>query len=494
MIVTCAQMQELESAAFERGVSAASLMDDAGQGIASAVRQLFPKPGLLVLFLGKGNNAGDALVAGRELQRSGWRVVARMSCEPEELKPLPKVHWQGLGDKVHRCDSVPEYRGPLVLLDGLLGIGANGPLGGVMQSLAAEMNELRQTRHASTVAMDIPSGLNGDTGESCADAVIADVTATVAHVKEGLLVDGALDHVGRLVLVPLPALEGNGVALEREVITSALLKPLLPRRSFGMHKGKAGRVAVIAGSKGFLGAGMLSSLGALRGGAGLITLFTKADAYDLLAMKAPPEVMVKSVTNYWDAIEGHDVIAIGPGLGFANESEVVAILRDARQPVVVDADAITTLARQGIPVARGPRLLTPHPGEMARLIARLPLSKGLDRCKLAESFARAHSGTTLLLKGSRTVIATAGKPTRFNTTGHPGMATGGMGDVLTGLTAALIAQGMAVHDAASLGSWLIGRSAEIALTIGLRSAESLSAVDVADLLGSAFDDVRDGAW
>ena len=360
--------------------------------------------------------------------------------------------------------------------------------------MAAEMNELRRTRHAATVAMDIPSGLNGDTGEPYPGAVIADITVTVAHVKVGLLADAALDHVGRLAVVPLSELSVAKGPAEKELITPELLRPLLPRRSFGMHKGKAGRVAVVAGSKGFLGAGVLASLGALRGGAGLITLFAKPDAYDLMAMKAPPEVMVKSVNNYWDAIGDHDVIAIGPGLGFAHESEVMAILRDARQPVVVDADAITTLARQGIPVARGPRVLTPHPGEMARLVARLPLAKGLERCALAEAIAGAHSGMTLLLKGSRTVIATAGLTTRFNSSGHPAMATGGIGDVLTGLTAALIAQGMAVHDAAAMGSWLVGRSAEISLGLGLRSVESLAAGDIADLLGDAFDDIRDGVW
>ncbi len=494
MTVTCSQMQQMEAEAFARGVSAGDLMEQAGQGIASAVRQMQPKPGLLVLYLGKGNNAGDALVAARELQREGWRLLARMASTVDHFKPLPLKHWQSLDELIEACEVMPDQRGPLVLLDGLLGIGARGPLTGALRSLAAEMNSLRKTRHAVTVAMDIPSGLDGDTGKPCEDAVMADITVTVAAVKLGLLADSAVDHVGRLALVPLSELNAESGVSNCEIITSTLLRPLLPRRSFGMHKGQAGRVAVIAGSRGFLGAGVLASLGALRGGAGLITLFAKPDAYEWLAMKLPPEIMVKPVDNYIEALDKHDVIAIGPGLGFDHEEEVLSVIREAEQPVVVDADALTILARHGIPAMKGPRLFTPHPGEMNRLIQEKPEWQDLERGDLAEAFTQAHPGCTLLFKGSRTVVATAGHSTRFNTTGHPGMATGGIGDVLTGLSAALVAQGVSLHDAASMGSWLVGRAAEICLAAGGRSAEALSATDIADHLGQAFEGLREGCW
>ncbi|MDB6117791.1 MAG: Bifunctional NAD(P)H-hydrate repair enzyme, partial [Verrucomicrobiaceae bacterium] len=375
-----------------------------------------------------------------------------------------------------------------------LGIGAKGPLTGILRSLAAEMNSLREMRQSVTVAMDIPSGLDGDTGKPCEDAVFADLTVTVAAVKQGLLADSAVDHVGRLALVPLPELKAENCVSHCEIITSTLLRPLLPRRSFGIHKGKAGRVAIIAGSRGFLGAGVLASLGALRGGAGLITLFAKPDAYEWLAMKLPPEIMVKPVESYMEALDKHDVIAIGPGLGFEHEEEVLSVIREAEQPVVVDADALTILAKHGIPSMKGPRLLTPHPGEMKRLIQQRPEWQSLERGELAVAFTQAHPGCTLLFKGSRTVVATAGRPTRFNTTGHPGMATGGIGDVLSGLGAALVAQGMVLHDAASMGSWLVGRAAEICLAGGGRSAEALSATDVADHLGQAFEGLREGCW
>jgi NAD(P)H-hydrate epimerase len=484
-------MQEIEAAAFARGVSARDLMEQAGLGIASVVRQFFPQPGLAVMYLGKGNNAGDALVVGRELLIHGWRIAARLSCEPSAMKDLPREHWQSLGDKVERWAlSAPahEHRGPVVILDGLLGIGATGALQGTLRELAAEMNLLRRECHATTVAMDIPSGLNGDSGLPCDDAVVADITATVAQVKTGLLADAATHHVGRLALVPLAEL--SAPQDERtEVITSTLVRGVLPRRNFDMHKGQAGRVTIVAGSRGYLGAAMLTSLGALRGGAGLITLLAKEQDYDLLAMKMPPEIMVRPVGDYAEAINGADVIAIGPGLGCCHDDAVLDIVRQATQPVVVDADALNAIARAGLPECRGPRLLTPHPGEMNRLIAARADWLSLDRRGQAEAYAAAHN-VTLLLKGSRTVIATAQHPTRFNTTGTPGMASGGMGDVLTGLLAALVAQRVPLHEAASAGSWLLGRAGECALHVHACSPESVAATDVLAHLGQAFADAR----
>ena len=491
MPVTCEQMQQLEAAAFARGVSAHDLMEQAGVGIAEIVRQFFPRPGLAVLYLGKGNNAGDALVAGRELRRHGWRLAARLSCEPELLKDLPREHWHALQPNIQRWESgapAIKARGPVVLLDGLLGIGATGAMQGRLRELAVEMNALRGSAHATTIAMDIPSGLNGDTGVPGEDAVVADVTATVAQVKAGLLADAATHHVGRLALVPLDDLkmEGDSAA---EIITPALLRARIPRRNFNMHKGRAGRVTLIAGSRGYLGAAVLAALGALRGGAGLITLLAKQSDYDLLAMKAPPEIMVRPVRDYAEAMSDSDVIAMGPGTGGEHDREILKIIREATQPSVVDADALNGLARHGIERFRGSRLLTPHPGEMNRLLAAHADWLSFDRRHQAEAFA-AHYGVTLLLKGSRTVIATAQHPTRFNTTGTPGMATGGMGDVLTGLTAALVAQRMSLHDAASAGSWLLGRAAEIVISRGACSMESLAATDVAAHLGAAFESVK----
>lgn len=494
MIVTCRQMREMEEAAFARGVSAAALMEEAGKGIARVVSQFFPKPGAVVICLGKGNNAGDALVAARELGRRGWRISARLAFPEGEFKELPARHWRELASNIEPQGATS----PLVLLDGLLGIGAAGPLEGPMLELAREMNALRTTRHATTVAMDIPSGLNGDTGTPCEGCVVADITATIAHVKTGLLSDSAAAYVGRLAVVPLPDLPIRDSETCAGALTATSLRVKLPRRNFDFHKGQAGRVGVIAGSSNFTGAAVLTATGALRGGAGLVTLLVKEDVHGLIAAKTPPEIMVRAVKDWRDVLsENYDALAIGPGLGFLSQQEILDVIRGATVPAVIDADALTIIARADCEVlsnCAAPRLLTPHPGEMARLAALRPGWQQLCRRALAEAFVTACPRCVLLLKGSRTVIAQSGPATRFNTTGSPGMATGGMGDVLTGLCAALVAQGVSCFDSGCLGAWLSGRAAEIAITSGAQSVESLTAGDVLQHLGPAFSDLKAGAF
>lgn len=501
MIVTCRQMQQCEEAAFARGVSAAALMEAAGRGIANVVRQFAPRAGSLVLFLGKGNNAGDALVAARELVADGWQLHARLSGEPNAMKELPRGHFAALGNQLRVIDDATTFDfppGPIVSLDGLLGIGAQGPMREDLQVLAREMNTLRAQKHALTIAMDLPSGLDGDHGDACEDAVEADVTAVVAQIKAGLLEDGADHYVGRIALVPLAELakaEGDASAL---ALTAAALRGWLPRRAHDMHKGEAGRVGIIAGSRGFLGAAELACRGAIRAGAGLVTLLVKADVYPLIAPRVPAEVMVMPVDDYRDVMAMRfDALAIGPGLGFEHEKEVLDVLKQSKLPVIVDADALTLLARNPEVMDQTnklPRLLTPHPGELDRLLRHFPGWQDMSRRKVVEALTETAPGRTLLLKGARTVIATHGQPTLFNTTGHPGMASGGMGDVLSGVCAALTAQRMTLHHAAGLAAWLCGRAAERAV-IDLHMAQAaLGALDVAARLGGALLDLQEGRF
>lgn len=501
MIVTCRQMQQCEEAAFARGVTAAALMEEAGIGIAAVVRQFAPKPGSLVLFLGKGNNAGDALVAARELTKEGWKLHARLAAPPEAMKELPQRHFNELGSAVRVIDNAVAFdfpAGPIVSLDGLLGIGATGAMKPELQTLAREMNTLRTQRHAMTIAMDIPSGLDGDHGDACVDAVEADVTAVVAQMKAGLLEDGADHYAGRLALVPLQELsvcEGDAGVL---ALTPTILRTWLPRRAHDMHKGEAGRVGILAGSRGFLGAAELCCRGAIRAGAGLVTLFVPEDVYPLMATRMPAEVMVKPVDDYRDILEMRfDSLAIGPGLGFEHEKQIVEVLKQARAPTIVDADALTMTAQNPQLLDHTgslPRLLTPHPGELDRLLRNFPGWHGMSRRQVVEALTASAPKRTLLLKGARTVIATHGQPTLFNTTGHPGMASGGMGDVLTGVCAAFAGQSIPLHHAAGLAAWVCGRAAEKALLLDGMAQESLCAGDVADHLGCALQDLRLGAF
>lgn len=501
MIVSRQQMQECEAAAFARGVTAAALMQQAGAGIAQVIRQFAPNPGSLVLFLGKGNNAGDALVAARELANEGWNLFARLASRPEEMKELPQRHLMQLGEKIRWVEDAASFdypAGPIVCLDGLLGIGAVGPMRPELQALAREMNTLRTQRHAMTVAMDIPSGLDADHGDVCLDAVEADITAVVGHMKAGLLEDGADHYAGRLALIPLAELTACEGDTEVLPLTPTLLRPWLPRRAHDMHKGEAGRIGILAGSRGFLGAAELCCRGAIRAGAGLVTLLVTEDVYPLMVTRLPAEVMVKPIEDYRDVLDlRFDALAIGPGLGFDHEKEIVEVLKQSKLPVIVDADALTMLAQHPQVLDRTgdlPRLLTPHPGELDRLLRNFPGWHGMSRQKVAEALTAPAPKRTLLLKGARTVIATHGQPTLFNTTGHPGMASGGMGDVLTGVCAALAAQGLSLHHSAGLAAWLCGRSAELALIRLAMAQESLGAGDVADHLGAALLDLKNGVF
>ena len=497
MILTCSEMQALEQRAFAGGSAAAALMDEAGLEIAAAVRQFFPVPGKCVVAFGKGHNGGDALVAARHLAARGWQLELRPACE--------RAEWSALTAQKHAAllDAHPERSAiarlgkgqALIVLDGLLGLGAGGALRAPMRAAAREINRLRAEENAHVFALDLPTGLDGDTGAADADAVRADFTLTIGFAKRGLVADAATPFVGRLAVLPLAELSArmDESGARETVATAPTLAPLLPRRAFDLHKGQCGRVGLVAGSAGLTGAAVLAAEACVHAGAGLVTLYVTPDIYPLIAARIAPEVMVQAVASF-DAVLAarHDVLAVGPGLGTGRAEEILSLIERAPQPMVVDADALNILATRPDTLARcaGPRLLTPHPGEMARLF---PESAKLSRRATAEDFT-ARFPVTLLLKGARTLVAERGRALSYNSTGSPGMATGGMGDVLTGVCAALAGQRLALHDAARLGAWLCGRAAELAVFGGAESEESLSARHVIARLGDACKNLRAGCW
>lgn len=494
MVLTVTQMQEVEQAAFTRGIKAADLMEKAGAGMASVIAQFFSMPGTCVVYCGKGNNAGDALVAARYLAERGWKILVRLSFRPEEMAPLPQGHLQTLLQQHHAVcvDQLSEIiNHPLVLLDGVLGIGAQGAPRGPLATLIEEMNAMRREFGAFTVAADLPSGLDLTTGTPSGCCVEADLTATIAYAKTGLLADTATNNVGRLAVVPLADLKATGGA-DASLITAECLEALLPPRSFDVHKGMFGHVGIIAGSRGYLGAARLASTAALHAGAGLVTLYALPETYELLAISVPPEVMVKPIACYTDVLlESLHALAIGPGLGSQHRPEILEVIEKATIPCLIDADALNALAHEmpRLLKAQGPRLLTPHPGEMERLFPR----KDRTRAEWAIDFIKQYS-VTLLLKGARTIIAEQEAPLVYNITGNPGMASGGMGDVLSGVTTAFLAAGHQPREAAMLGAWLCGHAAELAIFQGTASQESLVASDVIAHLGNAMRNLREGVF
>ena len=490
LILTAAQMQALEQRAFAEGVDQEGLMDVAGIGIARQILRHQTHPGICILYLGKGNNAGDALVAGSVLQNAGWSILARFSDAPENLGPLPRKKLRSFGSpprRFHGDVATLSKSLPVILVDGILGIGSRPGLKPELKAMTREMNQLRSSLRGMAYAVDAPTGVTEEGVDP--DAVVADITVTVGFPKQCLFRDDATNFVGKIQCVPLDTLS------ERQVDDASLdrfadaneLSALLPRRKFDSHKGDFGRIGIVAGSLGFVGAGVLSSLSAVKAGGGLVTLYTIVDdSYPLLAVKAAPEVMVKPVHDYREVLDDRlTAIAIGPGLGMAHETPVLEIVRNFDGPMVVDADALNIVSHQIDTLTKlgGPRLLTPHPGEMKRLWS----GEAASRTEIVRAFTNQFE-VTLLLKGARTLIGRKGKPLSYNATGTPGMATGGSGDVLTGVCGALLGQNLEPYDAARVGAWLCGRAAE--LTLESESEESMLPSDTLRYLGRAFKELR----
>jgi len=491
-VVSAAEMRAAEEAAFARGVEVEALMDEAGAGVARAVRQFFPHPGACIVYAGKGHNGGDALVAAERLQREGWKIDVRLPFPESDLSELTGRKLAALrgAPAARPADDRSAGAGRTIILDGLLGVGTKKLLREPIRATAREINRVRLERNAFVFAVDLPTGFDADTGEIDPDSVVADFTVTIGFAKHGLLADAAIDFAGRIVVLPLPDLEAGG-ARNEIMATSQALTGLIPRRKFSAHKNQVGRIGVVAGSKGFVGAALMTATGALRSGAGLVELFVPEDIYEIAASAAPPEVMVKTTRAYRDLPEGKvDVWAVGPGLGTANGARLRDFIGRVEKPMVVDADGLNILAEEIelLKRCRGPRLLTPHPGEMQRLVA----PGKMTRAGLARSFCEEFR-VTLLLKGSRTIVAQRDQPLSFNTTGNPGMATGGMGDVLTGICAALIGQGMSLYDAARVGAWLCGRTAELAIFQNGATEQTLLPSDVLGNLGRTFAELEIGS-
>jgi NAD(P)H-hydrate epimerase len=494
--VTISEMLAAEAAAKANGWSEEQLLNAAGERLGLAIARFFPVPGTVIGYLGKGHNAGDTLVALRILRdQFGWKIHVRSAFSNDQFAPLCLKKWDELGIRMPP-DRMPAWRdvkGPLLLLDGLLGTGGCGPLRESSHRLSQEMEWLRQNAGARVAAVDLPSGMDADTGEFFPGTVIADVTFMIGNAKIGLLHGRAANVTGALALVPVEALT---VSLHGE------LEAIVPQtsdvgkapRAFDFHKGMAGRVAVLAGSAHFTGSAVLAATGALRGGAGLITLHVPKKCISAVASRCPPEIIVRSFNDPRELLETRfDALVTGCGLGELDATTadgLLELISKSPAPVVIDADALNLIAKRNkTSILTDNHILTPHPGEFARLAPDLA---DLSREEMARKFAE-RVPATLLLKGSRTIVTRKGEPLWCNTTGTPGMASGGQGDLLAGVIGARLAAGEPHLAAASLSAWLCGRAAEISLNEARCSEESLTPSDVQGHLGAAFRDWKAAA-
>jgi ADP-dependent NAD(P)H-hydrate dehydratase / NAD(P)H-hydrate epimerase len=488
-VLNAHEMQAVERAAFDDGLSAESLMDCAGEGIANVILKHQPRPGVCVAYLGKGNNAGDAIVAGSLLAKAGWEIRTRSLVSESDLQVLPRKKWRDLQAQpaAGPITDLPK-KTPRVILDGLLGLGSRSGLNASLKALTRELNALRLESNANVYAVDLPTGLGEDSIDP--DAVVADFTLTIGFPKTALFRDDAPNFVGHILVIDLPELTSRGPKEpDRPMLSSPeSLRKFVPRRLFDSHKGDFGRIGIVAGSRGLVGASVLCSEAAARAGGGLISLYVPEEIYNLVVCKVTPEIMVKPTRDFRSVIDERlDALGVGPGLGSIAQQEILEVVTRFAGPMVVDADALNALSTAvgKLQICAGPRLLTPHPGEMARLWA----TSGKSRLEIVREFT-AEFPAALLLKGSRTLVGQSGKPMAFNTTGSPGLATGGSGDVLTGVCAAFLARKIPPYDAGRLGAWLCGRAAEIA--VNHSSEESMLPSDLFSYLGPAFAELRNG--
>ena len=454
---SCAVIRAAEQACFAAGcVTSDELMDYVIERLWQAV-QTEPEFAARTIthvsvYAGKGNNAGDAIGLAA---RFSCPVTLHAVCEPSAFSAETRRQYEKLLNREVSTSASPVQNPCTLIIDGLLGSGVSGTLRPEYAAAVAELNRERASIPGSLVlAIDIPTGLQADTGELLGEAVQADVTAAIACVKPGMLADGAENYVGRLLCIPLPQVE---LPSEAEAVVQCSSSSALPRRPYSFFKNKAGRVNIVAGSIGYVGAAQMCAEAAQAAGAGLVALYCHEAVYPILAARVAAEVMVHPVRSYAEvSTDGAQALLIGPGLGkplAAEARALYSLLYRFSGPIVLDADGLNTAAALGWKLPPN-CILTPHPGEMRRLF---PPAAHLLRAETVQRFL-ADTPCTLLYKGARTIIADSAH-TIYNSTGGPYMANGGQGDVLAGVIGALAAQGLAPLRAAALAAHACGLAA-----------------------------------
>lgn len=509
-ILTAEAMRELDRAAIEGlGIPSLVLMENAAIGVVEAMGKAFAEAQSAAVFCGPGNNGGDGLAIARHLCVRGWEVriflvtggrelsedaqVQLGICRNAELSILEIPSREALPSAVEaamECDLV---------VDALFGTGLARPLEGLFAEVVGRINSL----HVPVVAVDLPSGLSGSQPRPIGPHVQADLTVTFAAPKVAHVFPPAADAVGEMVVTDLgipPKLvedveEENG---DLHLLMGEELAELLPEREPGTHKGDYGHALILAGSPGKAGAAILAARSAVRAGAGLVTvavpepILQTVDLGSIESMTlglpagAAGQIAERAAEAVLDAAEGKAVLALGPGLG--QDPEAAAAVRrvalECPLPLVLDADGLNAFAGRAGELARRrvETILTPHPGELGRLLGISTATVQEDRIAAARGAAE-ETGAIVVLKGRLTLVA-SGTAVFVNPTGNPGMATGGTGDVLTGLIAGFVAQGMDALDATLLAVYLHGLAGDLAAS---RLGETaLAAGDLVEMLPAAL--------
>lgn len=513
-LVTAAEMGNLDRMTAEQyHLSTLILMENAGLAVVNAIRREIG-PDLagkrILIFAGKGNNGGDGLVVARHLINAGADVKVFLLARPEDLRGDAEVNYRVLRamqatfypvleeKDLQRADVALLYAD--LVVDAIYGTGFKGAALGV----PARVIELINQTGKPVVAVDLPSGLEADSGKVNGPCIRATRTVTFALPKLGLVLEPGARYAGQLEVadISIPRALIASQPLTRELVTREWCAGRLPRRSPASHKGDYGHVLVVGGSPGMAGAIVLTAMAALRAGAGLVTLGVPAPLHQAVqartveAMSRPLPAnsegcLAREAADDIMAFKRASVLALGPGL--SQHADSFALVRELLPrlscPVVIDADALNALSghTEILPTLKQPAILTPHPGEMSRLVG-IPVARVQeDRLTVAQAAAQQWQ-VIVVLKGAKTVVATPKGYIYINPTGNPGMATGGSGDVLTGIIAALLAQGLPAEEAAACGVYLHGLAGDLASRdLGMASVTATSLIEY---LPEAFKEVE----
>lgn len=470
-VVSSKQMAHIEALAYRDGASESDFMEEAGSGVALVVQEYVDRHGLdhqAVLLCGKGNNAGDAYVAGIQLLQLDFEVVAFQLAPIDSCSLLCRENYRRFleeGGRMKEIQNAEEIAFPLhgIIIDGIFGTGFKGEVAEPYASVIHAANHSR----IPIIAIDIPSGLEGETGIPSDATITAMETAFLGLPKTGFFLKDGWNHVGKLRYVDfgLPQSYIEETDADLIMLNKELIEPQLPPLIRNRHKYQAGYVVGLAGSPGYPGAALLASQAALRGGAGMMRLFYPKGMEAELSHSLP-EVVKEAYTSadiphIIETLNKASATFIGPGLGRTPETQKLLkkVLPQLQKPCVIDADALTYLADNSSEIPPH-SILTPHMGELLKL-TKLSPPEGIDRefLKTLQKFVEEHQ-ITLVVKGAPSFILHPDEPILVNPTGDPGMATAGSGDVLTGLIAALLAQGCPPRQAAAVGVYIHGLAGE----------------------------------
>ena len=493
--ISATNMREVDRRTIEEfNIPGDLLMEHAGQGVAEITLDILQSrmANFVLLIAGTGNNGGDAFAAASFLAEAEvdvlvWLCGSRGKIKGDAEYHLKKMIRRGIHPiEIRKTEDLVLDRTPAVIVDGLLGTGAKGAPHGFMSSVVDFIN--REANRSYILSIDIPSGVDADTGIAEGCAVRANLTATMCLPKTGLIRPEALPYVGNIEIidigVPTVLKEEAPCCPDAELIDRTDL--LIPFRGNETHKGNHGHVLLVGGSVGYTGAIAMAARAALRSGAGLVSVLTPEEVYPIVANAAGPEIMVHPLERRGDALvaSSFDAIVIGPGLGRTEDSKqlVESFLNTCTVPLILDADALC-VEPEKIAATKNPIVITPHPGEFERLFGT-PVT---DRWEQARAAAE-QIQQTVVLKGAGTVVAHPDCKLGVNMSGNPGMATGGSGDVLAGIIAALLGRGMEPFEAAITGVHLHGLAGDIAAD--KYTQESLIASDIIHALPDAFRTIK----